>query len=133
MSCETKIGIFNAYDTQGLQTGEGIMRPFLFTDNVSLIHLEIPVGLEVHPHAHPKDGLLYCLVGQLEVFTEDRRFIITKGTVVTVPANIAVGVANKSDGAVECLLISAPPTFKSAEELKERIKQYQKQKDNGGQ
>ena len=122
MSCETKIGIFNAYDTEGLQTGEGTMRPFLFTSNVSLIHLEIPAGLEVHPHAHPKDGLLYCLAGDLEIFTGDRRFTITKGTAVTVPANVKVGVANKLDGAVECLLISAPPTFKSAEELKERIK-----------
>ena len=131
MSCETQIGIFNAYDAQGLQTGEGIMRPFLFTSKVSLIHLEIPAGLEVHPHAHPKDGLLYCLAGQLEVFTGDRHFTITRGTAVKVPADVTVGVANKSDESVECLLISAPPTFKSAEELKERIKQYQKQKDNG--
>ena len=123
MSCKNKIGIFKAYETEGLRTGEGTMRPFLFTSSVSLIHLEIPAGLEVHPHSHPKDGLLYCLAGQLQVFSDDERLTITRGTAITVPANVAVGVANKSDASVECLLISSPPAFKSAEEFKERVRQ----------
>lgn len=122
MSCENKIKVFKAYDTEGLQTGEGTMRPFLFTKNVSLIHLEIPAGLEVHPHAHPKEGLLYCLTGELELFSDNEPFTINKGTAITVPANVAVGVGNKSDASVECLLISSPPTFKSTEELKERLR-----------
>lgn len=123
MSCESRIGVFKVYDAEALQTGEGVMRPFLFTDNVALIHLEMPPGLEVPPHSHPKDGLLYCLAGELEIFSGDERFTLNKGTAVTVPANVEVGVANKSEGLAECLLVSAPPTFKSAEELKERIKQ----------
>lgn len=128
MNCEKRIKIFKISDTAGLETGEGIMRPFLFTDNVSLIHLEIPAGIEVAPHSHPKEGLFYCLNGELEVFSEKERFTITKGTAIVVPANVSVGVSNKSDASVECLLISSPPTFKSAEELKNRLKQYQTHK-----
>ena len=123
MNPENRIKIFNANDTEGLKTGEGIMSPFLFTNNVSLIHLELPAGTEVTPHSHPKEGLLYCLSGDLEVFSDNERFTISRGTAIVVPANLAVGVSNKSAAPVECLLISSPPTFKSLEELKERLRQ----------
>ena len=59
--------------TEAIETGEGIMRPFLFSDNVTLIHLEIPVGMSAPPHAHPRQGVMVCLRGELEVLSGDDR------------------------------------------------------------
>ena len=123
MSNQNRIKVYKINEAPRVETGEGIMRPFLFTENVSLIHLEIPKGLRITPHAHPKQGLLYCLSGELEVFSENERFTIAGGTAIVVPPNVAIGVNNNSGGSVECLLISPPPTFKFAEELKERLRQ----------
>ena len=123
MNAESGIKIFNIRDTEGIETGEGIMKPFLVTDNVSLIHLEIPAGMNITPHAHHRQGLLYCLDGELEIVSRNERFIIAGGTAAIVFPDIAIGVNNNSDSSANCLLISSPPAFKSAEELKERLKQ----------
>jgi quercetin dioxygenase-like cupin family protein len=121
---EKNIKVYKVENAAGLLTGEGTMRPFLFTENLSLIHLEIHPGMEVAPHAHPRDGHLFCLEGELEVMCGDQRLTVTRNTALVVPANVSCGVSNKSGAAVECLLISAPPTFKSAEELKAVIEQH---------
>lgn len=128
MNSKDRIKIYKVNDALRIETGEGIMRPFLFTDNTSLIHLEIPKGLRITSHAHPKQGLLYCLNGELEVFSKKERFIITGGTAIVVSPNVAIGVNNSSGVSVECLLISSPPTFKSADELKERLGQIRAKK-----
>ena len=123
MNAESGIKIFNIRDTEGIETGEGIMKPFLVTDNVSLIHLEIPAGMNIAPHAHPRQGLLYCLNGELEIVSRNEKFIITGGTAAIIFPEVVVGVNNNSDSSANCLLISSPPAFKSAEELTERLKQ----------
>jgi len=123
-----KIKVYKVDDAPGMETGEGVMRPFLFTDNVSLIHLEIPKGLRINPHAHSRQGLLYCLNGKLEVFSGSERFIITGGTAVVVSPNTAIGINNNSSGSAKCLLISSPPLFRSAEELGERLRQIKAEK-----
>ena len=125
MDLEKSIKVYKVEDQEEILTGEGTMRPFLFTENLSLIHLEIPPGMDVKPHSHPKDGHLFCLEGELEVVCGDEKFTVTRKTAMVVPANVICGISNKTEVPVECLLISAPPTFKSAEEIKEVIKQHQ--------
>jgi len=125
MDIEKNIKVCKVEDQEGFLTEEGTMRPFLFTENLSLIHLEIPPSLDVEPHSHPKDGHLFCLEGELEVVCGDEKFTITRKTAMVVPANVICGISNKTEVPVECLLISAPPTFKSAEEIKEVIKKHQ--------
>lgn len=129
MICK-KAKLFKIYDAESLTTSEGIVRPFLFTENVSLIHLEVPKGLEIPAHSHPKEGILYCLAGELQVYSEDQLFKLGKATALLVPPDVAVGIRNRTDRPAECLLISSPPASRSAEDLKERLKHYLIQKES---
>ena len=125
-----KAKLFKVYDTESLATSEGTVRPFFFGENVSLIHLEVPKGLEIPAHSHPREGILYCLAGELQVYSEDQLFKLSEAMALLVPPDVAVGIRNKSDVPAECLLISSPPALRSADELKERLKHYQIQKES---
>ena len=105
-------------DAERLETGEGIMRPLIFGENLGLFHLEIPPHLDISPHGHPGEGILYCLEGTLEVITKGRKTTVGDGTALLVNPNEEVGVKNLTDKPVKAILISSPPAVKSLEELK---------------
>ena len=115
---EKEIKIKNIDEVEGLETSEGVMKPLIFGDKVAVIHLEIPAGLEVSPHAHSMEGVIYCLSGELEVISGSETVTICGGTAMLVPPNVEVGIKNHGDAPVNAILISSPPPVKSAEELK---------------
>ena len=108
-------------ETEGLETSEGVMKPLVFGENLAVMHLLIPAGLEVPPHAHPGEGVLYCLSGELEVISGRENVTISSGTAMLVPSGTEVGIKNQKDVAVNALLISSPPTVRSVEELRNLI------------
>ena len=118
------IEIRNVGEVEGLETSEGIMKPLIFGENLAVIHLEIPAGLEVSPHAHPGEGILYCLSGELEVISGGETATISSGTAMLVPSGTEVGIKNQKDAAVNALLISSPPPVKSVEELKDLLRHH---------
>lgn len=120
------ITISRPSDTEGIYTAEGVMRPFMITDNATLNELEFPPGLEVHPHGHPWPGLMYCVAGEFVMYDDTSEYTITAGTAVSIPADYAVGIRNNSGYTVRCLSISSPPRYRSADELRERIMKLQK-------
>ena len=109
-------------DAERLETGEGIMRPLIFGENLGLFHLEIPPHLDVPPHSHPGEGVLYCLEGTLAVISKGRKITIGNGTALLVGPSEEVGVKNLTDKPVKAILISSPPPVKSVEELKSLLK-----------
>jgi quercetin dioxygenase-like cupin family protein len=109
---------------EGLQTSEGVMKPLVFGENLAVMHLLIPAGLEVPPHAHPGEGVLYCLSGELEVISGGKTVTISSGTAMLVPSGTEVGIKNQKDAAVNALLISSPPPVRSVEELENLINQH---------
>jgi len=115
---EKEMKIKSIDEVEGLETSEGIMKPLIFGEKVAVIHLAIPVGLEVPPHAHSMEGVIYCLSGELEVISGSERVTIGGGTAILVPPNVEVGIKNCGDGPVNVILVSSPPPVKSAEELK---------------
>ena len=119
---EKEIKIKSIDEVEGLETSEGIMKPLIFGERVAVIHLEIPAGLEVPPHAHPSEGVIYCLSGELEVISGSETVTIGSGTAILVPPNIEVGIKNHGDAPVNAILISSPPPVKSADELKNILK-----------
>ena len=115
---EKGIKIKTISEVEGLETSEGIMKPLIFGDKVGIIHLEIPAGLEVSPHAHSMEGFIYCLSGELEVISSDESVTISSGTAMLVPPNVEIGIKNRGQTPVNVILISSPPPVKSADELK---------------
>ena len=108
-------------EAEGLQTPEGVMKPLLFGENLAAMHLMVPAGLEVPPHAHPGEGVLYCLSGELEVISGGETVTLSSGTAMLVPSGTEVGIKNQKDAAVNALLISSPPSVRSVEELRNLI------------
>jgi quercetin dioxygenase-like cupin family protein len=86
------IEIRNIGEVEGLETSEGTMKPLIFGENLAVIHLEIPAGLEVSPHAHPGEGILYCLSGELEVISGGETVTLSSGTAMLVPSGKEVGI-----------------------------------------
>ena len=111
-------------EAEGLQTPEGVMKPLLFGENLAVMHLMIPAGLEVPPHAHPGEGVLYCLSGELEVISGGETVTLSSGTAMLVPSGTEVGIKNRQDAAVNALLISSPPAVRSVEELQNLINSH---------
>ena len=120
-----EIEIKNIGEVEGLETSEGVMKPLIFGEKVAVIHLEIPAGLELSPHAHSTEGVIYCLSGELEVFSGDETETIGSGTAMLVPPNTEVGIKNQGNKTVNVILISSPPPVGSSEELKSLLKKKQ--------
>ena len=120
-----EIELKNIGEVEGLETSEGVMKPLIFGEKVAVIHLEIPAGLELSPHAHSTEGVIYCLSGELEVFSGGETETIGSGTAMLVPSNTEVGIKNQGNKTVNVILISSPPPVGSSEELKSLLKKKQ--------
>ncbi|MCM1986878.1 cupin domain-containing protein [Methanococcoides seepicolus] len=119
-----KIRIQKIDDTEGLETPEGVMKPLLFGERLLCMHLEIPAGLEVSPHAHPTEGIIYCLSGELVVESGNETVTIGSGTAMLVPPDTVVGIKNQQNAPVNAILVSSPPSVKSVEELKNLLRHH---------
>ena len=122
---KNEIELKNIGEVEGLETSEGVMKPLIFGEKVAVIHLEIPAGLELSPHAHSTEGVIYCLSGELEVFSGDETETLGSGTAMLVPSNTEVGIKNQGNKTVNVILISSPPPVGSSEELKSLLKKKQ--------
>ncbi len=111
-------------EAEGLQTPEGVMKSLVVGCNLAVMHLVIPAGLEVPPPAHPGEGVLYCLSGELDVVSGGKTVTISSGTAMLVPSGTEVGIKNRQDAAVNALLISSPPAVRSVEELEKLIARH---------
>ena len=116
------VDVVGMAEARAIETSEGVMRPLLFGAAVSVIHLEVPAGIEVGAHGHPREGILYCLSGELELTAGGRTIGLEADTAVRVPADEKVGMRNPGAGPAMALLISSPPAAGSAEELEAHIK-----------
>ena len=115
-------------DVEGLETPEGVIKPLLFTDKVGLLYMELPARLDVTPHSHPQDNILYCIEGIVEVNSGGKTITINADSVIFVPANEVADIKSLSDEPARLLCVSAPPVVKSAEAFKELLKSFQKER-----
>jgi len=117
----SKISIVRTDEVEGIETPEGLMKPLTLTKEVLMIHMEVPAGLEVSPHAHQNDCILFMLSGSINLIQENSSVRVNPGDVVLVPANVKVGLTNNSDSNAEILAIVLSPNYASLEEFKQRL------------
>lgn len=65
----------------------GISRRAYATDNVMLVRNVLEADLEVRPHSHDFDQLVYIVRGGCNLVIEDRDHLMGPGDMMLVPAN----------------------------------------------
>lgn len=115
-----QVTVLKLETVEGFDTIEGFMKPLLVNEYVSVIHNILPKQLKVKPHAHKSNGVIFLLKGQLELVSNGTNYTLTPGSIAVIPANMVVGV-NTADSPAEVLMISAPPSCTSIQELKSRL------------
>jgi quercetin dioxygenase-like cupin family protein len=118
MSQQVKVLKLDA--VEGFDTIEGFMKPLSVNEHVSVIHNILPKQLKAKPHAHKSNGVIFVLKGQLDLNSNGTSSTLTSGSVAIIPANTVVGI-NTPVSSAEVLMISAPPSCKSVQELKSRL------------
>lgn len=105
------------------QTPEGIMKPLFVSEDLKVIHLKIPAGLEVRPHSHPNPGNIILLKGSVRLNAENP-VLLQEGDSAHIPADYTVGL--ESEGEAEALLVSSPSGFRNIKELYKKLEGFQK-------
>lgn len=108
-----------------LNNPEGFIRPLIFGKKPGVMHLTIQAGLEVSPRAHAKEGVLYCLNGELDVISENETVTLSSETAMLVPPHTKIGFKNPSSAPTNALLISSPLPVKSVNELKSLLRSHE--------
>ena len=67
--------IKNVDDVEDLHTSEGITKPLMFGEGPKVLHLGIPLGLNIRPHTHRNEPVTYCISNELEVASKEERNI----------------------------------------------------------
>lgn len=99
-------------------TPEGKMTPLMANENLSVIHLELPMGLRVPPHSHPFPGIILLTSGSVTLTGEEEK-LLHEGDIVEIPADYPAGLyANEASKAI---LLSAPSRYKDLKEMYERF------------
>ncbi len=93
---------------EGTRYGDIVVKELVSGERMSCVHFRLPPGAEAPPHAHPAEGILYCLGGELEVTVGDERKAITSGTSLLIPFNIEVGLKNSGSMPAEVIAIGSP-------------------------
>jgi quercetin dioxygenase-like cupin family protein len=117
-----ELTVYRAKEAESFDTPEGTMTPLFVNEQLSIFRVSIPAGLAVPPHSHKSNSVAILLKGRLELTVGDERKIVEENDVFFIPSNLVVGVSNSFQTTAEILAISYPSSYKSVEELKERLK-----------
>ena len=101
-------------------TPEGKMTPLLVNKNLSVIHLELPAGMEVTPHSHPHEGIFMLISGSVSLVGDEPKEM-KEGDIAVIPPGYPVGINSHSSS--KAVLLSASARYESIEELQDRLNQ----------
>jgi quercetin dioxygenase-like cupin family protein len=83
--------------------------------------MKIPAGIDVAPHAHPNNCILFMVSGNIRLTLENSDVILGQGDMALIPANLKVGLVNESNSEAETLAIVLSPNYGSLDEFKQRL------------
>ncbi len=67
---------------------EGVTRKIFSGKNVMLSLVEARAGMQLNPHRHPHEQIIFLLKGRMELRVGDEKRIMTAGDVCHVPPNV---------------------------------------------
>lgn len=114
-----------------IETPEGNIRAVLFGSNACVIHLEVPPGIKVQPHAHPREILLYCLKGECHLTAGARQALFSEGSAARITPGELLGLWNEAPMPAEFVVVSAPPPANSREEFEDYLQKGLGERENG--
>ena len=95
-------------DVEGMIYDDIVIKQLVSGERMSCDYFKLPPGAEAPPHAHPAEGILYCLSGELEVTVGDETKVINSGVSLLVPFNVAVGLKNSGTIPAEVIVVGSP-------------------------
>ncbi len=95
-------------DIEGKRYGDIVVKELVSGERMSCVYFSLPPGSEAPAHAHPAEGILFSLGGEIEVTVGSERKVITSGTSVLIPFNIEVGLKNLGNMPAEVIAIGSP-------------------------
>ena len=109
------------YITIGTLPSEGAMIPLFAYDNVSIVHLNLPAGLQVKPHSHPVATIMIMTKGFVKVIGKEAADIKT-GDLAYFPGGTEMGLESYEES--EAIILTIPSRYKRTEEFRETFKNY---------
>lgn len=106
-------------EAESFQTPEGLMTPLFAYENVAITHLKVPAGLQVKPHSHPGDGMIFLTGGSLKLLGQETTDI-KAGDLAFIPGETEVGLESLEDS--EAIILSVPSRYSNVEEFRERLR-----------
>jgi quercetin dioxygenase-like cupin family protein len=113
--------IYKLNETESFQTSEGTMTPQFADENVSILHLSLPAGLQMKPHSHPSTMIMIMTKGFIKVLGKEATDIRT-GDLAYFPGGTEMGLDCYEES--EAILLTIPSRYKNTEDFRETFKSY---------
>lgn len=97
------------------------MAPLFADENVSILHLNLPAGLQMKPHSHPATMIMIMTKGSVTVIGKEAVDIST-GDLAYFPGGTDMGLDCYEDS--EAILLTIPSRYKRTEEFRETFKSH---------
>jgi Uncharacterized conserved protein, contains double-stranded beta-helix domain len=91
--------------TKEIPTSEGIVRPLFVSDDLKVVFMKFPAGLNVPAHPHPYPDNFLLLKGSVVLHAQDPEQL-GEGDLAHIPSGTAFGIECTKDA--EALMISSP-------------------------
>lgn len=95
-------------DVEGIIYDDIVVKQLVSGEMMSCDYFKLPPGAEAAPHAHPAEGILYCLSGELEATVGDEMKVISSGISLLVPFNVKIGLKNSGSVPAEVIVVGSP-------------------------
>jgi quercetin dioxygenase-like cupin family protein len=111
--------VYKLKNAESYQTSEGIMVPLFAYDNVSVVHINLPAGLQVKPHSHPAATIMIITKGSVKAIGNDA-VDLGIGDLAFFPGGTEMGLESYEES--EALILTIPSRYKRVEDFRSAIK-----------
>ncbi len=80
---------FYQFDQMEFETvNDKVFRRYVCGKNAMLVYFKLKKGAVISKHHHVSEQITYILEGRVRVFSEEKEYVVGKGEVLIIPANV---------------------------------------------